>query len=84
MTGTDDTPPLKPAPTIGDSGTGVQAAIGILAALWQRKRDGVGQKLEVSMQDAMTNYTRVPMTRRERTGDPVPRYGDSSGPNDYV
>ena len=62
----------------------------------QRQRDGVGQKLEVSMQDAMTNYTRVPMTRRERGGDPVPRYGDSSGaptglfpcapggPNDYV
>lgn len=96
MTGTEDTPPLKPAPTIGDTGTGVQAAIGILAALWQRQRDGIGQQLEVSMQDAMTNYTRVPMTRRERSGDPVPRYGDSSGaptglfpcapggPNDYV
>jgi formyl-CoA transferase len=96
ITGTDDTPPLKPGPTLGDTGTGVQAAIGILAALHQRDRDGVGQKVELSMQEAVTNYTRVPMTRREVAGDPVPRYGDSAtaptglfpcrpgGPNDYV
>lgn len=79
LTGTDESLPLKPGPTIGDTGTGVQAAIGILAALWQRQRDGVGQRVEVSMQDAVTNYTRVPLTRRERSGDPVPRFGDASG-----
>ena len=96
LTGTKDTPPLKPGPTLGDTGTGVQAALGILAALWQRERDGVGQKVELSMQEAVTNYTRVPLTRRERSGDPVPRYGDSSGaptglfpcapggPNDFI
>jgi len=68
--------PLKPGPTIGDTGTGVQAAIGMLAALWQRQRDGVGQKVELSMMEAVTNYTRVPMTRREVSGDPAPPYGD--------
>lgn len=76
LTGTADTMPLKPGPTIGDTGTGVQAAIGMLAALWQRQRDGVGQKVELSMQEAMTNYTRVPMTRRYTAGDPAPPYGD--------
>ena len=76
LTGTADTIPLKPGPTIGDTGTGVQAAIGMLAALWQRQRDGVGQKVELSMQEAMTNYTRVPMTRRYAAGDPAPPYGD--------
>jgi formyl-CoA transferase len=76
ITGTEDTLPLKPGPTIGDTGTGVQAAIGMLAALWQRQRDGVGQKVELSMQEAVTNYTRVPMTRREVAGDPAPPYGD--------
>ena len=76
ITGTDETLPLKPGPTIGDTGTGVQAAIGMLAALWQRQRDGVGQKVELSMQEAVTNYTRVPMTRREVSGDPAPPYGD--------
>jgi formyl-CoA transferase len=96
LTGNEGSLPLKPGPTLGDTGTGVQAAIGILAALWQRQRDGVGQQVEVSMQDAVTNYTRVPMTRREQSGDPVPRYGSSDGaptglfpckpggPNDYV
>ncbi len=76
LTGTPDTIPLKPGPTIGDTGTGVQAAVGMLAALWQRQRDGVGQQVELSMQEAMTNYTRVPMTRRDIFGDPVPPYGD--------
>ena len=76
LTGTADTLPLKPGPTMGDTGTGVQAAIGMLAALWQRQRDGVGQQVELSMQEAVTNYTRVPMTRREVFGDPVPPYGD--------
>ena len=76
LTGMADGMPLKPGPTIGDTGTGVQAAIGMLAALWQRQRDGVGQKVELSMQEAVTNYTRVPMTRREVSGDPAPPYGD--------
>ena len=77
LTGTDETLPLKPGPTIGDTGTGVQAAIGMLAALWQRQREGVGQKVELSMQEALTNYTRVPMTRRDIFGDPVPPFGDA-------
>ena len=76
LTGMEDGMPLKPGPTIGDTGTGVQAAIGMLAALWQRQRDGVGQKVELSMMEAVTNYTRVPMTRREESGDPAPPYGD--------
>lgn len=76
VTGTADGMPLKPGATIGDTGTGVQAAIGMLAALWQRQRDGVGQKVELSMMEAVTNYTRVAMTRREVAGDPAPPYGD--------
>jgi formyl-CoA transferase len=96
LTGTGETKPLKPGPTIGDTGTGIQAALGIMAALWQRQRTGRGQKVEVSMQDAVTNFTRVPLTRREVSGDPVPPYGDASsaptglfpcapgGPNDHV
>lgn len=96
LTGTDDSIPLKPGPTMGDTGTGIHAALGIMAALWQRRRTGRGQMVELSMQEAVTNFTRVPLIRREVTGDPAPRYGDAStaptglfpcapgGPNDYV
>jgi formyl-CoA transferase len=96
LTGTADSIPLKPGPTLGDTGTGVQAALGIMAALWQRQRTGRGQMVELSMQEAVTNFTRVPLIRREVSGDPVPRYGDAStapsglfpcapgGANDYV
>src|SRR5438034_819749 len=42
LTGTTETEPLKPGPTIGDTGTGLHCAIGILAALHQRERTGRG------------------------------------------
>jgi formyl-CoA transferase len=98
VTGFADSPPLRPGPTIGDTGTGVHCAVGILAALWQRERSGAGQQVEVSMQDAVVNYTRVVMMGHHVTHKPVPRTGNEpaqlspaglypchpGGPNDYV
>ncbi len=98
VTGFPDSPPLRPGPTIGDTGTGVHCAVGILAALWQRERTGEGQKVEVSMQDAVVNYARVAMMGHYVTHKPVPRTGNEAaqlvpaglypcqpgGPNDYV
>jgi formyl-CoA transferase len=77
ITGMDGGMPLKPGPTMGDTGTGIHAALGIMAALWQRQRTGRGQRVELSMQEAVTNFTRVPLIRREVTGDPAPRYGNA-------
>ncbi len=59
ITGEADGPPMMPGPTTGDSGTGVQAAMAILAAYIQRQRTGLGQELEISMQEAMIYYTRT-------------------------
>jgi formyl-CoA transferase len=79
VTGFPGSPPLKPGPTIGDTGTGVHAAVGILAAYIQRERTGKGQKVEVSMQESVINLMRVAMMGSYVTKRPVPRLGNSTG-----
>ena len=80
-TGEADGPPMKPGITAGDSGTGLHAVIGILAALWQRQTSGKGQVVEVSMQDAIVNLGRTWMTRAEQGAVSPPRTGNGGGAN---
>jgi formyl-CoA transferase len=79
LTGFPGSPPLKPGPTIGDTGTGLHAACGVLAAYIQRERTGKGQKVEVAMQDAVLNFVRVPMMGTYITHKPTPRVGNRLG-----
>src|SRR6266566_4050789 len=98
ITGFPENPPTFVVPAIGDSGTGMHMAIGILAALQQRHASGRGQHVEVSMQDAVVNIIRVSLRDHQRFGEAMPRFGNQlgrnvpgttyacapGGPNDYV
>ena len=98
VTGFPDGPPTFTWPSIGDSGTGMHCVIGILAALMQRHASGEGQRVEVSMQDAVVNLIRVSLRDHQRYGKVMERAGNQlgagvpgttyrchpGGPNDYV
>lgn len=66
VTGTCGTPPLAGGAQIGDSGTGLHLIIGILAALQQRTRTGVGQHVECAMMDSVMNLARIKWRDHQR------------------
>ena len=97
VTGTPDGPPMRPGTLTGDTGSGLTMALGILAAYIQAQRTGLGQKVEVSMQEAVLNFMRTNLSQRERDATrAIPRRGNRTvvptdlypcapgGPNDYV
>jgi formyl-CoA transferase len=65
-TGFWDGPPTVSAAALGDSNTGMHLLIGILTAIIARDKTGKGQKVSVSMQDAVLNLCRVKLRDQQR------------------
>lgn len=94
-TGFDDGPPLVTGSQIGDSGTGLHLALGIVTALYHRTHSGLGQRVSCAMQDGVLNLCRVKLRDQQRLqhgplkeypqypngefGEATPRAGNASG-----
>ncbi|RZJ25099.1 MAG: CoA transferase [Haliea sp.] len=61
--------PRVVGPAIADAVTGFYAAYGVLGALYERSRTGVGRKVEVSMLEAMTHWNLDAFTHYYSAGE---------------
>lgn len=78
VTGAADGPPVKVGVPAADMVGGHLAAQAILAALVARGRDGRGQRVEISLLDALIAFQAVPLSMYFASGEPPRRSGSAA------
>lgn len=76
LTGTEETAPLRIGIPIGDLLAGYFAALGILAALVERERSGLGQRVETSLLEALVGSLSFQAVKYLNTGEVPPPVGN--------
>ena len=76
--------PRVTGPAIADALTGFYAAYGILGALHERDRTGIGRTVEVSMFEAMTHFNLDAFTHLFSAGEVMGPYSRPSVSQSYV
>ena len=84
ITGTAQSGPLKTGSTIVDYATGYAAALGIVTALFQRSRTGVGQTIDVAMLETAITLMGGEVQRAINDHETPPLVGNASGKGGYV
>ncbi len=79
VTGFPDKPPVRAGVTVADFMGGTHLYAGIVTALYERDRSGVGRLVEIAMQEAVYYTLAAAFETYGRTGKVPPRTGNDSG-----
>lgn len=80
----DSTDPRVTGPAISDAVTGIFACLGILGALLERSRTGLGRKVEVSMLEATLALAVEPLEQVLMTGRDQPLHQRGASSQAYI
>jgi crotonobetainyl-CoA:carnitine CoA-transferase CaiB-like acyl-CoA transferase len=79
VTGFPDRPPVRAGVTVADFMGGIHLYAGVVTALYERDRSGVGRLVETAMQETVYYTLASSLETFSRTGKVPPRAGNAAG-----